>query len=121
LQGAELGKGSVIAYTDDDARPDRDWIKWLRVGFREEEVGMVGGYGLPPERIDPEANEVSRLPGQACPVLVDNKNAEHLPGCNMAVRRSAFILVRLFGMRVERPMRPTSSNNGDMERLRPCC
>ena len=90
-RGAEIGGGELIAYTDDDARPDQDWLKWLRVGFQAgEEIGMVGGYGLQPTRDEPEAQEVSRLPGQASPVLLDNTNAEHLPGCNMAVRKKVW-------------------------------
>lgn len=89
--GAEIADGDIIAYTDDDARPDEDWLKWTRIGFQAgDQIGMVGGYGLPPERDDAEAREVSRLPGQACPVLLDNKKAEHLPGCNMAVRKSVW-------------------------------
>ncbi len=88
--GAQHAKGELLAYTDDDARPDREWLTWLRAGFADSTVGMCGGYGIPPTQTVGEAHEVANLPGQACPVLLSSTVAEHLPGCNMAVRKSVW-------------------------------
>ena len=98
--GAELANGGWVVYTDDDARPDQDWLYWLRreIG-QSERVGMVGGYGMQPMRDSAEAQMVSQLPGQACPVLRDYVNAEHLPGCNMAVRKEVWQEVQGFRAR----------------------
>ncbi len=88
--GAQHASGTILAYTDDDARPHSQWLNELRKGFESPEVGMCGGYGIPPLQSNPITQEVARLPGQASPVLLSSTIAEHLPGCNMAVRKSVW-------------------------------
>ena len=43
-------QGSICAFIDDDAYPDRDWLKNAVKYFNDDRVGAVGGPGLtPPE------------------------------------------------------------------------
>ncbi len=88
--GAIHAQGAVLAYTDDDARPDPDWLTQLRATYTSPSVGMSGGYGLTPPDLRASQAEIAQLPGQACPVLLSSTTAEHLPGCNMSVRRSVW-------------------------------
>lgn len=53
-KGAELAKGSIIAYTDDDCIADKNWLKNLAEGFQfSQSIVGVGGpvYPLHPEII----------------------------------------------------------------------
>jgi len=52
--GAELAKGSIVAYTDDDCIVDRLWLRNLIQGFKySDSIAGVGGpvYPLKPELI----------------------------------------------------------------------
>jgi len=91
--GATHARGEILAYTDDDAYPDPDWLYWLRASYTDG-VGMVGGLGIPPTR-----TKISDLPGQACPVLLTDTTAEHLPGCNMSVTKAVWSQVGGFNTR----------------------
>ena len=53
-KGAELARGSIVAYTDDDCIVNKQWLKNLIVGFQvSESIVGVGGpvYPLHPEII----------------------------------------------------------------------
>lgn len=39
--------GAVVAFTDDDARPERGWLRQLHDGFAEHDAGWVFGPVLP--------------------------------------------------------------------------
>lgn len=95
-KGAECAEGSLLAYTDDDARPDADWLFWLRKGFEESVTGMVGGVAIAPHYEQEEQRRIANAPGQATAVLISDTEAEHLPGCNMAVRKSVWKEVKGF-------------------------
>jgi hypothetical protein len=47
--GLEAATGEIVAYTDDDARPDPDWLLYLAAAFQSSEyVGVCGPNIAPP-------------------------------------------------------------------------
>ena len=88
--GAAAAKGAVLAFTDDDCEPDREWIARLRPIFHEGIFAAAGGPNLPPKPKTWEEAVVCAAPGAPSHVMLDDEEAEHLPGCNLAVTRAAF-------------------------------
>lgn len=87
--GMREAKGEIVAYIDDDARPDPHWLTYLAASFlRTDHVG-IGGPNLPPPGDGPIAECVANSPGGPIHVLLTDQEAEHIPGCNMAFRKSA--------------------------------
>jgi GT2 family glycosyltransferase len=84
--GLELASGEIIAYLDDDAYPDPHWLDYLAEAFRTTEFTAVGGPNLPPPGEDFVAEAVANSPGGPTHVLLSDREAEHIPGCNMAFR-----------------------------------
>jgi GT2 family glycosyltransferase len=81
--------GEIVAYTDSDVRADRDWLSHLvQPLVKSDVVGSGGPNVVPPD--DPwVAQCVARAPGGPTHVLLDDRTAEHVPGCNMAFRKWA--------------------------------
>lgn len=88
--GAEHATGEILAYTDDDCLPDLEWLVRLDRAFANPSVAAAGGPNLPPRACSTEEAIVNAAPGAPSHVLIDDTRAEHLPGCNIAVRRSVF-------------------------------
>jgi glycosyltransferase involved in cell wall biosynthesis len=82
--GLAAARGEVIAFTDADCRADEDWLHYL-VGdlLRGSFVGIGGPNLLPPEDSD-VASAVMVSPGGPAHVMLTDRTAEHIPGCNMA-------------------------------------
>ncbi len=81
--------GEIIAYLDDDAHPDPHWLQYLAAAFlRSSHVG-IGGPNIAPAGDGPIADCVANSPGGPVHVLLDDDEAEHIPGCNMAFRTAA--------------------------------
>ena len=87
--GLRAATGQIVAYLDDDARPDRDWLRYLALAFADDEYAGFGGPNLPPPGSTTMAGCVANAPGGPTHVLVSDSEAEHIPGCNMAFRKSA--------------------------------
>jgi GT2 family glycosyltransferase len=87
--GLDLASGEIIAYLDDDAYPDPHWLHYLAEAFRTTEFIAVGGPNLPPPGDDFVAEAVANSPGGPMHVLLSDREAEHIPGCNMAFRTAA--------------------------------
>jgi O-antigen biosynthesis protein len=85
--GMEAATGAIIAYLDDDAWPDPDWLSFLAAAFIDPRVGAAGGPNLPPPDGEPVTACMALAPGTATHVLLTDTLAEHVPGCNKAVRR----------------------------------
>jgi O-antigen biosynthesis protein len=88
--GLEAAGGEIVAYLDCDARPDRDWLRYLAAAFRATDHAGIGGPNLPP----PDgwiADCVANAPGGPVHVLLSDREAEHIPGCNMAFRRQRLV------------------------------
>ena len=80
--------GEIIAYLDDDAIPDPHWLHYLAATFRANDYAAVGGPNIAPPHSNTTADCVDNAPGGPVHVLVTDEIAEHLPGCNMAIRKS---------------------------------
>ena len=87
--GLAASTGEIVAYIDDDARPDPHWLTYLADSFRRSSWAGVGGPNLPPHGGGSFTEAVANAPGGPIHVLVSDQEAEHIPGCNMAFRRSA--------------------------------
>ncbi len=88
--GADHATGEILAYTDDDCVADRDWLRYLCLAFRDSSVACAGGPNIPPPAQSLAQACVIAAPGGPAHVLLTDVQAEHVPGCNLAVRRSAF-------------------------------
>lgn len=88
--GAKAARGEILAFTDDDCEPDEEWISRLRPIFKEGKFAAAGGPNLPPKPRGWEEAVICAAPGAPSHVMLDDVEAEHLPGCNLAVTKAAF-------------------------------
>jgi O-antigen biosynthesis protein len=86
--GLSAATGEIVAYIDDDAYPDPDWLMRLAMAFREGEYAGVGGPNIAPPGESFIAQCVAHAPGGPIHVLLSDREAEHIPGCNMAFRKA---------------------------------
>jgi GT2 family glycosyltransferase len=91
--GLAEATGDIIAYTDADVRVDPDWLTFLVQPLITSDVVASGGPNVVPADDPPMAQAVARAPGGPTHVLLDDRIAEHVPGCNMAFRRDALVAV----------------------------
>ena len=91
--GLKEAAGEIIAYTDADVRVDRDWLTFLVQPLVGSDVVGSGGPNVVPEDDPPMAQCIARAPGGPTHVLLDDRIAEHVPGCNMAFRRDALVAI----------------------------
>jgi glycosyltransferase involved in cell wall biosynthesis len=89
--GLQAATGEIVAYIDDDAYPDRDWLKYLALTFLNSDFVGVGGPNIPPPGDGWMADCIANSPGGPIHVLLSDREAEHIPGCNMAFRKSALV------------------------------
>lgn len=100
-RGLEIATGDIIALTDDDVWPARDWLARIVETFRQREVTFVFGKVLPrwavpppPELLMPRAQDVwGPLAivdyGDTPAVYTPGNKGQRLPiGANLAFRRS---------------------------------
>jgi GT2 family glycosyltransferase len=87
--GLEHATGEIVAYTDADVRVDPLWLAYLVQPFITSDVVGSGGPNIVPRDDTRVAQCVARAPGGPTHVLLDDRIAEHVPGCNMAFRREA--------------------------------
>jgi O-antigen biosynthesis protein len=87
--GMEAATGEILAYIDDDAIPDPDWLTHLAASFGDDSFVAAGGPNVLPPGASAVAECVANAPGGPTHVLVSDTEAEHIPGCNMAVRKTA--------------------------------
>ena len=85
--GIAASIGDIIAFTDSDCVVDPDWLHYLVATFLSSGRAAVGGPNLPPPEDSLVASCVAASPGGPLHVLLDDEEAEHIPGCNMAFRR----------------------------------
>jgi GT2 family glycosyltransferase len=87
--GLKAATGEVVAYVDDDAYPDPHWLRYLAAAFMNTRHVGVGGPNIPLPGDGTIAECVAHLPGNPVHILLSDTEAEHIPGCNMAFRKSA--------------------------------
>jgi GT2 family glycosyltransferase len=89
--GARAASGEIVAYVDADVRVEPDWLNYLVQPFLRGDAVAVGGPNRVPPDDDWFAQCVARAPGGPTHVLLDDTVAEHVPGCNLAIRRQALL------------------------------
>ncbi len=91
--GLSAATGAIVAYTDADVRVDSLWLTYLVQPFLNSDVVAAGGPNVVPADDPWVAQCVARSPGGPTHVLFDDRIAEHVPGCNFAVRRDALLAI----------------------------
>jgi GT2 family glycosyltransferase len=97
--GAQAATGEIVAYIDDDAYPDPHWLTYLASTFMTTSYAAVGGPNIAPPGDGAIAECVAHAPGGPVHVLLNDRDAEHIPGCNMAFRKSALMEIGGFDPR----------------------
>jgi GT2 family glycosyltransferase len=97
--GMEAATGEIVAYVDDDAYPDRDWLMHLAWAFMHSDHAAMGGPNVAPHGDGFVAECVDNAPGNPIHVLLGDELAEHVPGCNMAIRRDRLAAIGGFDAR----------------------
>jgi glycosyltransferase involved in cell wall biosynthesis len=82
--GIAAARGQVVAFTDSDCRADEDWLYYLIGDLLNSEFAGIGGHNLLPPEDSWVAAAVMVSPGGPAHVMITDRLAEHIPGCNMA-------------------------------------
>ena len=92
--GVAVAGGDIVAFLDDDARPEPDWLERLMEAYDDPAVMAVGGVARPvwpdrrPDHMPPELDWLVGCTYLGQPV--ERADVRNLWGCNMSVRRSVF-------------------------------
>lgn len=87
--GIAAATGEIVAFTDADCRADRDWLHYLVGDLLRSDFAAIGGPNLLPPEDSAVAAAVMASPGGPAHVMLNDREAEHIPGCNMAFYRWA--------------------------------
>jgi glycosyltransferase involved in cell wall biosynthesis len=82
--GINEARGEVVVYTDSDCEADEDWLYYLALALVRGGHAGMGGPNLIPDEGSWIADCVGLSPGGPTHVMIDDRTAEHVPGCNMA-------------------------------------
>ena len=91
--GMHNAKGEILAYIDDDAYPDPDWLRYLAYAYLNSDHACIGGPNIAPSDDGFLATCVANAPGGPVHVLETDEIAEHVPGCNMSFRKDALMKI----------------------------
>jgi len=103
----DYAKGEILAFIDDDAYPEKDWLRNALKNFRDPDVAAVGGPAVTPDE-DSLKQKASGLVYAS--VLVSGKYAyrylpkdrlevDDYPSCNFLVRKS--VMQQLGGFKTD--------------------
>jgi GT2 family glycosyltransferase len=82
--GMNAARGEIIVYTDSDCEADEDWLYYMALAMVRGPHAGMGGPNLIPDEGSWVADCVGLSPGGPTHVMIDDRTAEHVPGCNMA-------------------------------------
>jgi len=82
--GIAAAQGEIVAFTDSDCRADEDWLHYLVGDLLNSRFAGIGGHNLLPPEDSWMAAAVMASPGGPAHVMLTDRIAEHIPGCNMA-------------------------------------
>jgi glycosyltransferase involved in cell wall biosynthesis len=82
--GITASQGEIVAFTDSDCRADEDWLYYLVGDLLTSRFTGIGGHNFLPPEDSPVAAAVLVSPGGPAHVMLNDRVAEHIPGCNMA-------------------------------------
>lgn len=92
-EGIKAAAGDIVAFIDDDAVADKDWLKKLTGHFERPDVAAVGGRAVPkwmdgdrPGWFPEELDWIIGCTYKGMPVTAD-KEIRNVIGCNMAFRK----------------------------------
>lgn len=100
--GLSCARGGTVLFTDDDVRPEPDWVMQILKGLDEQQADACGGYIAPIWETPPPAWLTARFHGFLAIKMLDGparpiKDSSELPyGANMAFRRALFDRVGVF-------------------------
>jgi len=86
--GIQTARGEVVTFTDADCRADEDWLRFLVSDLLRSGFAGMGGPNLLPPDDSAVAAAVMASPGGPAHVMLNDREAEHIPGCNMAFFKS---------------------------------
>ena len=89
--GIYAATGEVVAFTDSDCRADEDWLHHLVGDLLRSGFAGMGGHNLLPPDDSAVAAAVMVSPGGPAHVMLTDRVAEHVPGCNMAFHKWALL------------------------------
>ena len=82
--GIAAASGEIVAFTDSDCRADGNWLRYLVGDLLNSEFVGIGGHNFLPPDDSLVAAAVMVSPGGPAHVMLTDREAEHIPGCNMA-------------------------------------
>jgi O-antigen biosynthesis protein len=82
--GIAAATGEIVAFTDSDCRADEEWLRFLVSDLLKGEFVGMGGHNFLPPDDSLVAAAVMVSPGGPAHVMLTDREAEHIPGCNMA-------------------------------------
>ncbi len=99
--GGEQAKGEILAFLDDDAYPNKDWLKNMAKNFSDLNVSGVAGPGVTPPGVswqEAASGWMSASPLGAGPYtyrfLPGKKHfVDDYPSMNLAVKRDDFLAI----------------------------
>jgi GT2 family glycosyltransferase len=94
--GVKNSKGDIIAFIDDDAYPEEDWLEKAAKEFEDKEIVAIGGPSLPPKNstfFQRVSNKVYELSSKKTGMRYSKKKRKEIddwPTCNLFVRKKNF-------------------------------
>src|SRR3989344_7767655 len=100
--GVKNAKGEIIAFIDDDAYPDKNWLKTALNDFEDKNIVAIGGPSLVPENatfFQRVSNKVYELSSRKTGIrygIGKTKFIDDWPTCNFFIRKNVFLDVGCF-------------------------
>lgn len=106
--GIKNSNGKYIAFVDGDAIPAHDWLIQIKKVFEKKDVAGVGGPDLLPEDSSDKEKNIGRVmtspiarggklnPSTQHSLIEEEKYVEHIPTCNLCLKREVFDEVGFF-------------------------